>query len=67
MLGNFLLGYWNPFEFVCFHYARNQPEFHVERRKEYLNGINQKNVLGTVFSWLISLPWFPVTLDVIFG
>jgi hypothetical protein len=39
----------------------------MERRKEYLHGINERNMLGTVFYWLISLLSFPVTLDVMFG
>jgi len=39
----------------------------VERRKEYLHGINVRNVLDTVFSRRLCLPWFPVRLDVIFG
>jgi hypothetical protein len=39
----------------------------VERRKEYLLGINERNVLDTVFCQLISCPWFPVTLDVTFS
>jgi len=39
----------------------------VERRKEYLHGINERNVLDTAFSRRLGLHWFPVTLDVMFG
>jgi hypothetical protein len=38
----------------------------VERRKECLQGINERNVMDTVFSRLINLPRFQVTLDVMF-
>jgi len=39
----------------------------VERRKEYLQGINERNVMDIVFSRLISLPRFLGTHDVIVG
>jgi len=38
----------------------------VERRKEYLQGINEGNVMDIVFSRLIILPRFLDTLDVMF-
>jgi hypothetical protein len=45
----------------------HQPKFYVETRKEYLHGIKERNVLDTVLSRLVSLPWFLVTLDVKFS
>jgi hypothetical protein len=38
-----------------------QPKFYVVTRKEYLQGIKERNVLDTVLSRLINLPWFLVT------
>jgi methylaspartate ammonia-lyase len=52
MLGNVLLRYWNPVELVLphgFYKVLNKLEFYVERMKEYLHGISERNVLETVF------------------
>jgi hypothetical protein len=38
----------------------------VERRKGYLQGISERNVMDIVFSRLIRLPPFLGTLDVMF-
>jgi len=35
--------------------------------KEYIHEINKRNVMDIVFSRRLSLPKFPVILDVIFG
>jgi hypothetical protein len=65
MLGKFLLGCWNPFEFVVAMTLTKHVRFYVERRKKYLHGINGRNVVEPVFSRLIVLPRFPDTLDVL--
>jgi len=62
-LGNFLLRHLNPFEFVVAMTFTNHLWFYVERRMEYLHGINDSNVVDPVFSRLIGLPMFPDKLD----
>jgi hypothetical protein len=65
----FLLRHWNPFEFVlviAFAKQLINPSFYVQGRKECLQGINERNVMDTLFSRLIKLPRFQVTLDVMF-
>jgi len=70
MLENFLLRYWSPLNLSLPHLSLKhfpQPKFYVQTRKEHLHGITERNVLDTVFSQLISLPWFLVTLDAKFS
>jgi hypothetical protein len=62
--GNFLLRYSNPLEFVLVTAFTKHLRFYVERRKEYLRGINDRNVVDPVFSRLVDLPRFLNTLDV---
>jgi hypothetical protein len=67
MLGNFLLGYWNPFEFVFAMTFTKHLRFYVERRKEYLRGINDRSVVDPVFFRLIGLHRLPDELVVLPG
>jgi len=66
-LGNFLLRYWNPFEFVLAMTFTKHLRFYVEGRKDYLHGTNDRNVADPVFSRLIGPPRFPTALDVLPG
>jgi len=67
MLGNILLGCWNPFEFILAMTFTKHLRLYVERRKKYLHGINGRNVVNPVFSRLTVVPRFPDTLDVLPG
>ena len=55
------------FEFVLAVTFTKHLRFCVERRKEYLRGINDRSVVDPFFSQLIGLPRFPDTLDVLPG
>jgi len=69
-LENFLLRYWSPLNLSLPRLSLKhfpQPKFYVETSTNYLHGIKERNVLDTVLSQLISLPWFLVTLDVKFS
>jgi hypothetical protein len=64
MLRNFLLTYWNPFEFVLAMTFTKHSRFYVERGKEYLHGINDRNVVDPAFSRLIGIRRFLDALGV---
>jgi hypothetical protein len=58
MLRHFLLTYWNPFEFVLAMTFTKHLRFYVERRKEYLHGFNDRNVVDPAFPRLIGIRRF---------
>jgi hypothetical protein len=64
MAGNFFALVLESFEFDLAMTFTKYLRFYVERKKEYLLEINDRNVVDGVFFRLIGLPRFLDTLDV---